>query len=228
MLFSNSCPRERESGKRRKKDIKDSVSNFFICVYGSIKLVLGLDEAGRGPLAGPVVAGGVVISDLSQVVAGVRDSKKMSEKQRDEAYVEIKEKSLAYAVGLIGPREIDNMGIQKAVLQAMSTVLEVIERKLGKKIDYIIADGMNIVSIKNYKMDKIKGGDIYHYSIAAGSVLAKVTRDKIMRDYHIKYPKYGFDNHVGYGTKKHLEALKKYGATQIHRRSYRRVSEFFK
>jgi ribonuclease HII len=192
------------------------------------KLVLGLDEAGRGPLAGPVVAGGVVISDLSQVVPGVRDSKKMSEKQRDEVYGKIKEKSLAYAVGLIGPRGIDRMGIQNAVLQAMMTVLEVVERKLGKKIDYIIADGMNIVSIKNYKMDKIRGGDLHHYSIAAGSVLAKVTRDKIMRDYHIKYPMYGFDTHVGYGTKKHMEALKKYGATQIHRRSFGRVSEFFK
>jgi ribonuclease HII len=192
------------------------------------KLVLGLDEAGRGPLAGPVVAGGVVISSLEQVIPNVRDSKKMTEKQRDLAYVEIKERSLAYAVGLVGPREIDNIGIQKAVLQAMSTVLGVIERKLGKKIDYIVADGMNILNIKNYKMDRIKKGDIYHYSIAAGSVLAKVTRDKIMRDHHIKYPKYGFDAHVGYGTKQHLEALEKYGPTEIHRRSFGRVSEFFK
>ena len=184
------------------------------------RLVLGIDEAGRGPLAGPVVAGGVVINDISQIVPKVRDSKKMSEKQRNEAYIEIKKNSLVYAVGMVGPRDIDRMGIQDAVLQAMTTVLEVVERKLGKKIDYIIADGMNILSIKNYKMDKIKQGDMYHYSIAAGSVLAKVTRDKIMRDYHIKYPKYGFDTHVGYGTKKHMEALEKYGVTEIHRRSF--------
>ncbi len=190
------------------------------------RLVLGIDEAGRGPLAGPVVAGGVVINDLSQVVPKVRDSKKMTEKQRNEAYIEIKKNSLAYAVGMVGPRDIDRMGIQDAVLQAMTTVLEVVERKLGKKIDYIIADGMNILPIKNYKMDRIKKGDIYHYSIAAGSVLAKVTRDRIMRDYHIKYPKYGFDKHVGYGTKQHLEALKKYGATEIHRRSFGSVSDF--
>lgn len=184
------------------------------------RLVLGIDEAGRGPLAGPVVAGGVVINNLSQIVPKVRDSKKMTEKQRNEAYIEIKKHSLAYAVGMVGPRDIDRMGIQNAVLEAMTTVLEVIERKLGKKVDYIIADGMNILSIKNYKMDKIKQGDTYHYSIAAGSVLAKVTRDKIMRDYHIKYPKYGFDTHVGYGTKKHMEALEKYGVTEIHRRSF--------
>lgn len=189
------------------------------------RLVLGIDEAGRGPLAGPVVAGGVVINNLSQIVPKVRDSKKMTEKQRNEAYIEIKKHSLAYAVGMVGPRDIDRMGIQNAVLEAMTTVLEVIERKLGKKVDYIIADGMNILSIKNYKMDKIKQGDTYHYSIAAGSVLAKVTRDKIMRDYHIKYPKYGFDKHVGYGTKKHIEALKKYGATEIHRRSFKPVRD---
>jgi ribonuclease HII len=120
------------------------------------------------------------------------------------------------------------MGIQDAVLKAMSTVVEVVERKLGKKIDYIIADGMNILSIGNYKMEKIKEGDLYHYSIAAGSVLAKVTRDRIMWKYHEKYPEYGFDTHVGYGTKKHMEALKKYGATEIHRRSFGSVSKFVK
>jgi len=189
------------------------------------KLIVGLDEAGRGPLAGPVVASGVVISDLSQVIPEVRDSKKMTEKQRDKAYLEIKKLSLAYGIGLVGPREIDKMGIQKAVLQAMTTAVEIIERKLNSKVDYIIADGMNILSIKNYKMEKITKGDLHHYSIAAGSVLAKVTRDRIMREYHEKYPEYGFDTHVGYGTKKHMEALKKYGATEIHRRSFSPVNK---
>jgi len=189
------------------------------------KLIVGLDEAGRGPLAGPVVASGVVISDLSQVIPEVRDSKKMTEKQRDKAYLEIKKLSLAYGIGLVGPREIDKMGIQNAVLQAMTTAVEIIERKLNSKVDYIIADGMNILSIKNYKMEKITKGDLHHYSIAAGSVLAKVTRDRIMREYHEKYPEYGFDTHVGYGTKKHMEALKKYGATEIHRRSFSPVNK---
>ena len=189
------------------------------------KIVLGLDEAGRGPLAGPVVAGGVVISDVSQVIPFVSDSKKMTEKKRNEAYWLIKENCLAYGVGIVGSGEIDSIGIQKAVLKAMNTVIEVVERKLNCKIDYIIADGKNILDITKYKTERIQQGDLFHYSISAGSVLAKVTRDRIMREYHIKYPNYGFDTHVGYGTKKHMEALKKYGPTVIHRRSFKPVGD---
>ncbi len=188
-------------------------------------IVLGLDEAGRGPLAGPVVAGGVVISDMSQVIPSVRDSKKMTEKQRNEAYELIKSNSLAYAVGIVGPGEIDDLGIQSAVLKAMSIVIEVVERKLNSKVDYIIADGKNILDIAKYKTERIQQGDLYHYSISAGSVLAKVTRDNIMKKYHLKYPNYGFDTHVGYGTKRHMEALKKYGPTVIHRRSFKPVGD---
>ena len=189
------------------------------------KFVLGLDEAGRGPLAGPVVAGGVVITKDSKIVPTVRDSKKMTEKQRNEAFEKIKESVVAYGVGIVGPGEIDKIGIQEAVLRAMVTVLEVIEAKLGERIDYIIADGSNILGIPRYKMDKIKQGDMYHYSISAGSVLAKVTRDRIMREYHKKYPDYGFDTHVGYGTKKHMEAIKRFGITEIHRRSFAPINK---
>lgn len=189
------------------------------------KLVLGLDEAGRGPLAGPVVAGGVVITKESKIIPTVRDSKKMTEKQRNEAFEKIKESVLAYGVGIIGSREIDRIGIQEAVLRAMVTVLEVIEAKLNKRVDYIIADGTNILEIPRYKMDRIKQGDLNHYSISAGSVLAKVTRDRIMRKYHEKYPEYGFDTHVGYGTKKHIEAIKKFGITEIHRKSFAPINK---
>jgi ribonuclease HII len=191
------------------------------------KFVLGLDEAGRGPLAGPVVAGGVVITKESEIIPSVRDSKKMTKKQREEAFEKIKDSVLAYGIGIVGPAEIDRVGIQKAVLKAMITVLEVIEGKLNEKIDYIIADGPNILSIPRYKMDKIKEGDLYHYSISAGSVLAKVTRDRIMREYHKKYPEYGFNTHVGYGTKKHIEAIKKFGITKIHRKSFSPVKNLF-
>jgi ribonuclease HII len=191
------------------------------------KFVLGLDEAGRGPLAGPVVAGGVVITKESEIIPSVRDSKKMTKKQREEAFEKIKDSVLAYGIGIVGPAEIDRVGIQKAVLKAMITVLEVIEGKLNEKIDYIIADGPNILSIPRYKMDKIKEGDLYHYSISAGSVLAKVTRDRIMRGYHKKYPEYGFNTHVGYGTKKHIEAIKKFGITKIHRKSFSPVKNLF-
>lgn len=189
------------------------------------KLVLGLDEAGRGPLAGPVVAGGVVITKESKIIPTVRDSKKMTEKQRNEAFEKIKDSVLVYGVGIVGPREIDRIGIQEAVLKAMVTVLEVIEAKLNKRVDYIIADGTNILEIPGYKMDRIRQGDLNHYSISAGSVLAKVTRDRIMRKYHEEYPEYGFDTHVGYGTKKHIEAIKKFGITEIHRKSFAPINK---
>ncbi|MFA5633731.1 MAG: ribonuclease HII [Candidatus Dojkabacteria bacterium] len=187
------------------------------------KTVVGLDEAGRGPLAGPVVASAVVISNIDEIVPTVRDSKKMTEKQRNEAYGMIKEKSYSYGLGIVSSGDIDSMGIQQAVLKAMTIALEVVERKLNAKADYIIADGLNILDIPNYKMKKFKEGDLHHYSIAAASVLAKVTRDSIMREYHKKYEAYGFDTHVGYGTKKHMEAIKKYGICDIHRKSFKPI-----
>jgi len=187
--------------------------------------VVGLDEAGRGPLAGPVVAGAVVILNGNQVVPEVRDSKKMTEKQRELSFEKIQELSTAFGVGIVSAKDIDRLGIQKAVLEAMSIALDIVERKLDSKVDYIIADGENILTIPKYKMVKIKAGDLQHYSISAASVLAKVTRDRIMYEYAKKYPEYGFESHVGYGTKKHIEALKEYGACEIHRRSFNPVSD---
>ena len=192
------------------------------------KYVVGLDEAGRGPLAGPVVAGAVVILGEDQVVSDVRDSKKMSEKKRELAFVEIQKVSSACGVGIVSASEIDTLGIQKAVQKAMIMAMEIVERKLGSKIDFVIADGENILSIPRYNMKKMNKGDLLHYSISAGSVLAKVTRDHIMYDYAKRFPEYGFDSHVGYGTKKHIEALEKFGACDIHRRSFNPVSKFLK
>lgn len=183
-------------------------------------LVAGLDEVGRGPLAGPVVAGCVVISSTNQVVDIVRDSKKMTKKRREIAFNLIREKSTAFGYGIVSSEDIDRLGIQQAVLEAMSIALQVVEEKLNKKVDYIIADGPGILSIPNYKMKKITHGDMYHYSISAASVIAKVVRDRIMYDYAKKYPIYGFDKHVGYGTKYHMEMLKKHGPCKIHRRSF--------
>jgi len=192
------------------------------------KYVVGLDEAGRGPLAGPVVAGAVVILGEDQVVKDVRDSKKMSEKKRELAFEEIQRVSSACGVGIVSASEIDTLGIQKAVQKAMMIAMEIVERKLGSKIDFVIADGENILSIPRYKMRKMNKGDLLHYSISAGSVLAKVTRDHIMYDYALRFPEYGFDSHVGYGTKKHMEALEKFGACDIHRRSFNPVPKFLK
>ncbi|MDD4381999.1 MAG: ribonuclease HII [Candidatus Dojkabacteria bacterium] len=183
-------------------------------------IVAGLDEAGRGPLAGPVVAGCVVISSPKQVVSIVRDSKKMTEKKREEAFNLIMDTATAFGYGIVSSDDIDRLGIQKAVLEAMQIALEVVEEKLGKKVDYIIADGKNILSINNYKMRKITQGDLLHYSISAASVIAKVVRDRIMYKYAKKYPIYGFEKHVGYGTKYHMDMLKKHGPCSIHRRSF--------
>jgi ribonuclease HII len=184
-----------------------------------IKIVAGLDEAGRGPLAGPVVAGCVVISSPSQVVDTVRDSKKMTKKQRDIAFDLIKEKSDAYGVGIVDAKKIDEIGIRYAVLEAMTKAILEVEKMLGKRIEYIIADG-GVYLLEDYNMESINKGDVNHYSIAAGSVLAKVARDRLMEEYAKQYPEYGFEKHVGYGTKYHMEMIKKYGPCEIHRRSF--------
>ena len=146
-----------------------------------LKIVVGIDEAGRGPLAGPVSAGAVVIQNKKQVVDIVRDSKKMTEKQRNEAYDLIKEKSTAYGVGVVDSKEIDRIGIQEAVKKAMILALVQVEKVLKAKAEYLIIDGLNVLPIIGYKMKKIKQGDLHHYSISAASVLAKVERDRLMR-----------------------------------------------
>jgi len=181
--------------------------------------------AEAGPLAGPVVAGCVVITSAQQVVPFVRDSKKMTEKKREEAFKLITENSFAFGYGIVSASDIDRLGIQKAVLEAMKIALEVVEEKIGKRVDYIIADGKNISTIPNYKMEKITQGDLLHYSISAGSVIAKVVRDRIMHDYAKKYPIYGFEKHVGYGTKYHMDVLKKHGPCIIHRRSFKPIDK---
>ncbi len=191
------------------------------------KIVAGLDEAGRGPLAGPVVAGCVVISSPDQVVDTVRDSKKMTKKQRDIAFDLIKEKSDAYGVGIVDAKRIDEIGIRYAVLEAMTMAISEVEKILGKRVEYIIADG-GIYLLEDYSMESINKGDLNHYSIAAGSVLAKVTRDRLMEGYSKKYPEYGFEKHVGYGTRYHMEMISTHGPCEIHRRSFAPISNFVK
>ncbi len=183
------------------------------------KIVAGLDEAGRGPLAGPVVAGCVVISSPSQVIEMVRDSKKMTKKQRNLAFELIKEKSDAYGVGIVDAKRIDEIGIRYAVLEAMTKAISEVEKMLNKRVEYIIADG-GIYLLEDYNMESINKGDVNHYSIAAGSVLAKVTRDRLMEEYAKQFPEYGFEKHVGYGTKYHMDMIKKYGPCEIHRKSF--------
>lgn len=182
--------------------------------------VAGVDEAGKGPLAGPVAAGAVVIHSEHQVIPYVKDSKFMTEKQREKAFEAICKKSSAFGIGTVSQEYIDKKGIDIAVRKAMLIALKQLEQTFNIKISYVLVDGSKTKPLKIYASQRIKAGGLHQYTIAAASVLAKVTRDRIMRQFAKQYPFYGFEKHVGYGTKKHLEALQKYGPCGIHRKSY--------
>lgn len=183
--------------------------------------VCGLDEVGRGPLAGPVVVGAVVIENEGQFLEGVRDSKTMIEKKRLFFYEKIKEVSSAFGIGIVESFEIDELGISEAIQKAMKMAVKDLE------MDYLITDG-NIRKFGDCPMKVVQDGDALHYSISAASVLAKVTRDNIMKEYALEYPNYGFEKHVGYGTKLHMEALERIGPCKIHRKCFKPVAKFFK
>jgi ribonuclease HII len=188
-------------------------------------IVVGIDEVGRGPLAGPVAAGAVVIRPDIEILELVRDSKTLSEKQRNEVYGEIKEKVWGYGVGMVSESEIDVIGIQSAVQKAMVLALEQVEKMIERKAEYLLIDGTNVELLGEYPTMKISKGDLHHYSISAASILAKVDRDNLMIKYAKEFPNYGFERNMGYGTKEHMDALKKYGPCKIHRRSYKPVNE---
>ncbi len=185
--------------------------------------VCGLDEVGRGPLAGPVVVGAVVVENEEQFLEGVRDSKLMTEKKRLFFCEKIKEVSSDYAIGIVESSEIDELGISEAIQRAMERAVS----GLNLDIDYLITDG-NVKKFGNCPMKIVTDGDALHYSVSAASVLAKVTRDIIMKEYSLKYPNYGFEKHVGYGTKVHMEALRNLGPCEIHRKCFKPVAKFFK
>lgn len=178
------------------------------------RLIAGVDEAGRGPLAGPVVAAAVIL-DPKNPIQGLTDSKKLSEKKREKLYDEILNKALAYAIGSADVCEIDNINILQATLLAMKRAVE----GLPTKPTLVWIDG-NCAPQISYPTKTIIGGDLLEPVISAASIIAKVTRDRIMLDYDEKYPQYGFSGHKGYGTALHLDALQKFGASPIHRRSF--------
>lgn len=181
------------------------------------KLIAGVDEAGRGPLAGPVVASAVILKDL-RFTCEINDSKQLSQKKRERAYKEILKKAFV-GVGIISEKTIDEINIYQATLRAMEMAIQ----NLGIPPDYIIVDGrMKIVTKCPVKC--IIKGDCKSISIAAASIVAKVTRDRLMRKYDKEYPQYGFAAHKGYGTRLHKETLAKFGPSPIHRYSYRPVS----
>jgi ribonuclease HII len=186
-------------------------------LWMSGKLPAGVDEAGRGPLAGPVVAAAVIFPRGCSL-DGIKDSKKLSPKRREELFCEIKKSALTTAIAIIKPEIIDQINILRASLLAMEQAVE----KLNTQPDYILIDGNYPIRIQ-IRQETIIKGDAKCCSIAAASILAKVTRDAIMGDYHLLYPQYNFKRHKGYPTKEHLEALSKFGPSPIHRKTFKGV-----
>ena len=177
--------------------------------------ICGIDEAGRGPLAGPVVVAGVIMPKDS-MIEGVNDSKKVSEKKREKLYDVTLEEAISYSVAIIGQDVIDDINILNATKQGVTTVVE----ELDVKPNLILVDALTHINTKGIPYDSIIKGDAKCYNIAAASIIAKVTRDRIMREWDEIYPQYGFSNHKGYGTAKHIEAIKEYGPCPIHRRTF--------
>lgn len=183
--------------------------------YGAGAIVCGIDEAGRGPLAGPVVAGACILPADCQILY-LNDSKKLSEKRREALFEEIKEKAAAFNVGIVSPAVIDEINILQATYEAMRQAVS----KLPVTPDIFLNDAVIIPGIEENRQVKIIKGDAKSVSIAAASILAKVTRDHMMAEYDSLYPQYGFAKHKGYGTKAHLDAIREYGMCPIHRRSF--------
>lgn len=180
--------------------------------------IAGVDEAGRGPLAGPVVAGAVILKDLS-FKERIDDSKKLSPKRRDRAYKEIFEKAIV-GIGVVDEKTIDRINILRATKKAMALAI----KNLEIPPDYVIVDGIVKVSTRS-PIKCIVKGDSKSLSIAAASIIAKVTRDNLMLRYHRLYPQYGFARHKGYPTRDHKKALKAHGPSPIHRYSFQPVKE---
>jgi len=183
--------------------------------HKEIQYICGIDEAGRGPLAGPVVVASVIMPRNS-MIEGVNDSKKVSEKKREALYEKIIEEAISYGIGIIDQKEIDEINILEATKKGLTTSL----KELSTKPDVILVDALKGIDTLEIPYKSIIKGDALCYSISAASILAKVTRDRIMRQWDEIYPQYGFEKHKGYGTQMHIEAIKEYGLCPIHRKSF--------
>jgi ribonuclease HII len=179
----------------------------------------GVDEAGRGPLAGPVVAAAVIITPGNEI-PGVRDSKLLTPGKREQFYQIITARALSWGVGIVGPRDIEKHNILQATIRAMKEAV----LSLDPSPDFLLIDGINPLPL-DIPQQTVKKGDARCPSIAAASIVAKVTRDRLMLEYHRAYPLYNFACHKGYPTKKHREAIRRYGCCEIHRRTFKGVKE---
>ena len=208
----------KEKEEERLKALKEIDKEFF---NKGLSYVAGIDEAGRGPLAGPVVVG-IAIMPENSMIEGVNDSKKVSEKKREKLYDLITQEAIAWNVGIADQNEIDEINILNATKLALTRAID----GLKIKPDLILVDALTNINTLGIPYKSIIKGDAKEYSIAAASILAKVTRDRMMREYDEIYPQYGFSGHKGYGTAKHIAAIKEYGPCILHRKSF--IKNFIK
>ncbi|ACV62088.1 Ribonuclease H [Desulfofarcimen acetoxidans DSM 771] len=206
-----------EAEKSRIEKLYEQESKYRSKGFG---LIAGVDEAGRGPLAGPVVAAAVILPE-NACLPGLNDSKKLPVSARERLFVAIKPIALSWAVGMASVEEICELNILQASLLAMCRSVD----SLKVKPDFVLVDGPNGLNLPLPQYSLVKG-DTLSASIASASILAKVTRDKIMLEYHDEFPEYGFDRHKGYPTVEHLRALTRYGPCRIHRRDFKPVKDF--
>lgn len=202
----------KEKEEERLKNLKQIEKELH---EKGFKNICGIDEAGRGPLAGPVVVAGVIMPEDS-MIEGVNDSKKVSEKKREKLYEQIIEEAVSYSVGIIDQNEIDEINILNATKKGLTESI----KGLKVKPERIIVDALDKIDTCGIPYMPIVKGDAKCYSIAAASIIAKVTRDRIMRQWDEVYPMYGFSRHKGYGTAAHIAAIKEYGLCPLHRRSF--------
>ena len=200
-------------------DLPKQAMDFFErqCYRAGYRNIAGIDEAGRGPLAGPVVAAAVIFPRgwMSEVIA---DSKRLSPERRERAYDNVLSNARSVGIGVVDQGEIDRSNILQATLKAMKTAV----LKLSPSPDHLLVDGNQGIPI-HIPQRLIRGGDSISISIAAASIVAKVTRDRIMMEHHEKYPQYNFAKHKGYGTREHLKAIRRFGCCELHRMTFRGV-----
>ena len=207
--------RKKEEAFRREQERLETMAVFEKKYRAEgFSAICGIDEAGRGPLAGPVVAGAVILPEDCRILY-LNDSKKVSEARREALYLEIQEKALACGIGIVSPKRIDEINILQATYEAMRQAIE----NMNISPELLLVDAVTIPDVQVKQVGIVKG-DAKSISIAAASILAKVTRDRLMQQYEEMYPEYGFGSHKGYGTESHIAAIEKYGACPIHRRTF--------
>ncbi len=206
--------RRKQQEKLEKEMERIKGMSVYETEYSDCTYICGIDEVGRGPLAGPVVAGAVILPK-DEPILYLNDSKKLSEKKREQLYDEIMEKAVAVGIGMVSPARIDEINILQATYEAMREAIS----KLVVKPDLLLNDAVTIPEVEIRQIPIIKG-DAKSVSIAAASIVAKVTRDRLMAEYDGVIPGYDFAKNKGYGTKAHIEALKSQGASPIHRRTF--------